>query len=714
MTETSHPERHHRKVWLGRAMAVTAISLAVYGAVTLVVLGRADAFPQGVAMFGVYAVGFGALAWLAIPRHPDNRAVWVPAWAAVFAGIGTAGWATTVLIADRAGLDVSASAWPGLAPADFPRAAAMSYEVVQLASIVAPLLMLTLWPLLFPEGRLRSPRWRWVAWAAVSTTTAAAALLIWIWRPASTVTFATQPEDLPGLGRLTLPLLSLAIVIMVISMASLVLRHRHSTGDTRHQYRWVGLGTVVLFASWLVLGAGRWQLLGGLAGAVIGVACYAVAVTKYHLYDIDVFVSRTLVYGMLAGFIAAVYVLVVVVVGGLLGSGTGNLVLALVAMALVAVTFEPARRRVQGWANRLVYGTRATPYEVLSRLTRRLAGTEPSEGILARMTRLVAEGTGATRSTVWLVEGDHLAAAAGWPRLPQPATAGSMDALAGFAVPVTHDERLVGALQVIKERGNPVTPTEERLLTDLAGSAGLVLRNQRLNADLASRADEIQESLRRLVEVQDAERRRLERDLHDGAQQQVVALKLKIAFAGLLAKNDRADDLAGDLDGLAAEAQAALDEIRALAKGIYPPLLEAAGLTAALQAQADLFTVPVEITAGEIGHYSKDVESALYFAAVEAMTNATRHASPSQIDVALAIVDDTLGLVVSDDGAGFDPACTPEGTGLTSVRDRVEALGGVLRLISTPGAGTTVSVGIPLQRDAGSVEARPLVTESVG
>lgn len=685
------------RVLVGRVMAAASVLLAAYGIATLIVIRRLDYLSEGVAMFTLFAVGFGALAWLAIPRQPRNRAVWVPAWAALFAGIGIAGWVTALLIAGLAGLDVSPTGSQRLSPSEVPLAVALGMELVNLGAVGGPFLMITLWLLLFPDGELSSRRWRGIAWAAVTTMIALTALLAWAAWPTSTIKYGTPTEEYAGIGVLIDPLFILMLAISGICAFSLVRRYRRSTGVTRQQYRWVLLGTGALYLQLMVINPEAWALLAGLLAVAISVVCYGVAVTKYRLYGIDVVISRTLVYGTLAAFIGAVYVLVVVGLGGMLGSGAGNLALAVAATALVAIAFEPMRRRAQRWANRLVYGKRATPYEVLSNLTRRLAGTEPTQGLLERMAQLMAEGTGAEQATVWLAdEEERLEAAAGWPQMPKPGEAESMDQLFGAVCPVFHDDRLMGVLEVTKARGNPVTPTERHLIADLAGSAGLVLGNQRLNADLVARAAELQASRRRLVELQDTERRRLERDLHDGAQQEVVALKLKVGLAEHMARREGLDDLAEQLGELAAEAQAAVDDIRRLAKGIYPPLLESEDVAAAIKSQAATMPIPVDMVSEGIDRYPRDVESAMYFAALEAMANALKHGESSNVHITLSTSEEMLNLQVTDNGAGFDPEGPHEGTGLINIRDRVEALGGEVHLDSARGRGTTVTVRIPL------------------
>ncbi|MGH2546385.1 MAG: GAF domain-containing sensor histidine kinase, partial [Actinomycetota bacterium] len=257
------------------------------------------------------------------------------------------------------------------------------------------------------------------------------------------------------------------------------------------------------------------------------------------------------------------------------------------------------------------------------------------------------------------------------------------------AFPVRHQGELLGALSVETSRREPLNPTQEKLVTDLAGQVGLILRNVRL-------IEELRASRQRLVAAQDEERRRLERNIHDGAQQQLVALAVKIRLARTLADRDleKAQSLLDDLQG---ETQDALENLRDLARGIYPPLLADKGLAAALEAQARKVPFPVRVEPNGIGRYPAEAEATAYFCVLEALQNATKYAEASSATVRLGLKDDQLLFTVSDDGRGFDPATTPRGTGLQNMADRLEALGGSLDVESGPGRGTTVAGQIPVR-----------------
>ena len=224
-------------------------------------------------------------------------------------------------------------------------------------------------------------------------------------------------------------------------------------------------------------------------------------------------------------------------------------------------------------------------------------------------------------------------------------------------VPVRHGDDLLGAISLSKPREEALTGTEDSLLRHLASQASLVMRNAQLTAELRATIEELLASRRRLAGAQDAERRRIERNLHDGAQQQLIALAIQL---GLLA------ELAGDPDlirqaipDLKAQLSAALDDLRALARGIYPPLLAEQGLVMALRAQAARSPVPVALEADQVGRYPQDAESTVYFCTLEALQNVAKHARATAVTVRLSGSGEVLEFSVSDDGAGFPAAAAP-------------------------------------------------------
>jgi signal transduction histidine kinase len=241
-------------------------------------------------------------------------------------------------------------------------------------------------------------------------------------------------------------------------------------------------------------------------------------------------------------------------------------------------------------------------------------------------------------------------------------------------------------------------PAKERLIGDLAAQAGLVLRNVRLTEELRARLDDLRAAQRRLVAAQDGERRRLERNIHDGAQQQLVALSVKARLADTMLERDRgkAHEL---LVQVQAETNQALEDLRSLARGIYPPLLADKGLAAALEGQARRAPLPVVIRADGIGRYPQEAEAATYFSCLEALQNVAKYADASRAVVTLSDGDGRLRFEVADDGIGFDLAATGYGTGLQGIADRIAALDGTLSVESTEGEGTRLAGSIPILSD---------------
>jgi signal transduction histidine kinase len=362
-----------------------------------------------------------------------------------------------------------------------------------------------------------------------------------------------------------------------------------------------------------------------------------------------------------------------------------------VAIGLLII---PIRNRARRFADRLVYGKRATPYEILEEFSSRMSEAYAAEDVLPRMARILGEAVGADRAHVWLRIGDELRPAGRWPdTAPMPASVRMVNAepppLAGdLAVPVRHHGELLGALEVAMPSNDPINPERERLVHGLAAQAGLVLRNARL-------IEELRASRERLVAAQDQERRKIERNIHDGAQQQLVALAVQQRLAtSLIGKDDNAARRM--LEQLQTQTNEALEDLRDLARGIYPPLLADKGLPAAFEAQARKAALPVAIEPDGIGRYPQQIESAVYFSVLEALQNIAKYARATRATVRLSHDQERLMFEVADDGRGFDAARTGYGTGLQGIADRLAALGGSLEVVSAPGDGTTVAGRVPI------------------
>ena len=583
--------------------------------------------------------------------------------------------------------------------------------------------------LLFPNGGLLpGPRWRWAAWVIFVDACEILALSMIVLAPiqlSPRLPSVPNPLAVPALDGLTnsnSPLTGVsALLVLGILVATVLVRFRRSRGMERRQLRsfaYVAAAALGLLLLSFPIGAADPGLGGSVATAagfigfgVLLPAAIGLAVMRHGLYDIDVFISRTIVYGSLAVFITAVYVGIAVGIGTLVGSGgKPNLGLSILATAIVAVGFQPVRERLQRVANRLVYGKRATPYEVLSQFSERVAESYASDDVLPRMARVLAEGTNADLAEVWLRSGDVLRRAAVFPAesaAPEPVQLDSAQrptvAHADRTVEVRHQGQLLGALIVTKRRGESLTPIEIKLMDDLAHQAGLVLKNVGLTADLQARLEDLRASRQRLVAAQDDERRRLERNLHDGAQQHLVAIKVKVGLAEMLLTRDP-DKARATIVALVHDADEALETLRDLARGIYPPLLAERGLAAALQSQAGKATLPVHVDADGVGRYPQETEAALYFCTLEALQNVQKYAAASAVQVRLREDANELLVTVVDDGRGFDVLTAVRGAGLTNMEDRLNALGGTLHIDSTPGTGTTLCAAVPILDEARSYE----------
>jgi signal transduction histidine kinase len=552
---------------------------------------------------------------------------------------------------------------------------------------------------LFPDGRPPSRRWRLLVWAIGGFTLLAVLGFILSPNPleAPDPFRLENPTAVQSLAPLADVLLTVggigSLVAALAALTALVVRFRRSSGDERQQIRWlayVGIAALVLMVgsfateSNVVVNNALFFLF--FLVLAMGIpAAIGVAILKHRLYEIDLVVRKTIVYAVLAAFVTVVYIGIVVGVGAAVGS-RGNAILSAVAAAIVALAFQPARRRAQHLANRLVFGKRATPYEVLSTFSDRLSDAYSVDDVLPRIARVLAEGTGAEEVTVWLRVGDRYRAAGSWPSEAHGAAA-DVDRPPQPSFEVRHLGEPLGAISVRMPASEPITAAQEKLAAEVAAQAGLVLRNVRL-------VEELRESRRRIVAAQDERAKKLERNIHDGAQQQLVALTVKARLARQLAARDTAktEEMLAQIEQ---DTQHALEDLRDLARGIYPPLLADKGLPAALAAQARKVPIPTRVATDGVGRFEPEVEATIYFCTLEALQNVTKYAQASTVDVSLRQDDGVVEFTVADDGRGFDPGVTNLGTGLQGMVDRVEAIGGTIDIESATGAGTIVRGRIP-------------------
>jgi signal transduction histidine kinase len=648
-------------------------------------------------LLSLACLAFATVGVLVVTRHPRNAIGWIYCWVGL-------GGTVSVFAQNYAsyGIVHRPSPLPG------------SVEMAWVASWTPPLSLLplvTLSLLLFPDGHLPSRSWWPLAWVATTATLVLTACLALAPIPLDAIPGIDNPFAIRFIPLQRLSLIAdaaffVTLACAIASAGAMVVRLRGATGETRQQLKWMtysaglfGIGFVLSgLVSYFAHVEARALAVPGLVALPVAAG---VAIFKYRLYDIDLVISKTVVFGTLAVFITTVYVAVVVGLGTAIGAqGEPSLVLSILGAAIVAAAFQPVRERVERLANRLVYGERATPYQVLAEFSERMAGASMAEELLPRMARLLAEGTGTARADVWLRYGDRLRRVAGWPHGDSPPEPRAVhdalrsDGRGGTRTElVRHDGEVLGALAVQVRPGSPLGPPEERLVSDLAGQAGLVLRNVRLIEDLRA-------SRERLVTTRDAERRRLEQDIRDRVERRLSAVATALSAATLMGDVDLQGRLFAELRE---ETAGALAELRDLARGVYPPFLACNGLVVALKAQTRGSAVPVSIQAEAVGRYPQDVEAAAYFCCLEALQNVAKHAQAGWATVTLGEDAGMLRFTVDDDGVGFEPASTTSGSGLQNMADRAAALGGHVRVRSAPGQGATISGWLP----ARTQEPRP-------
>jgi signal transduction histidine kinase len=673
-------------------VALAAFVAIAMGGLTLVVVNGESVAEQ--IPFVVAFSMFGFVGALILSRDPRNRIGALLLYGSCTTAIGFLAGETVTYLFERGTTDGVGIVTLGL--------------ISDLGWVVGILPVLFLLPLLFPDGHVPSPRWRPLSWAIVAFLLLLAAALVFgndVLTGSSDDVQIPNPLYVSALANVEISdaVINAALLLLLgASFASIVVRFRRSRGVERQQIKWVALAILLLVVS-LVLSTILLAL--GIESPLIDTLITApaflalpisigVAVLQFHLYDLDVVVKKALVAGTLALVVIVVYGVLVGLYGLVAAEGRSSGWVFVAALAL-GLAFRPVARFARRLADRVVYGRRATPYEVLTEFSERVGDAYATDDVLERMARLLGEGTGADRVAIWLHVGSGLRRAASWP-------AGSTvdDSIPLFAIArpdtfeVRHQGELLGAITATMPANDPMNPAKERVIHDLTSQAGLVLRNVRLVEDLRA-------SQRRLVTARDEERRRIERNIHDGAQQQLVALSVQTRLVRGLNERDpaKADAM---LSTIESQLQTALEDLRDLARGIYPPLLADKGLGAALEAQARRSAVPVTVETNGVGRFPQEVEAAVYFACLEALQNVAKYADARSVRLTLAQVNDDLTFEVADDGRGFDPERTGYGTGLQGIADRFAALEGAARVESRPGDGTTVSghVPVPARPDA--------------
>jgi signal transduction histidine kinase len=446
-------------------------------------------------------------------------------------------------------------------------------------------------------------------------------------------------------------------------------------------------------------------------------------------------VARAIELAGLVGLVAVVYLVIVLGLGRVPTDDERTLLLfSLLAGAIAALLYVPARQRISALATRVVHGEPRAPDEALRTFGDRLTRALPMDELLLQLAESLRRSLGLESAEVWAggdgrferlasdpdrgagrisLSPEELSVIAGasvsgnaWIEVWLPELLTGREGSAMRVAPITYGGELLGLLVAERaDRAEPFGGDDDHVLAELARRVGVALRNVRLDSalqasldELRRQADELRASRTRIVAATDAERRRIERDLHDGAQQRLVSLAVKLRLLGQLSDSDPAG-ANRMLEEMTASLDAAIQELREFAHGIYPPLLMDRGLGEALSAAAARASLPTRVDADGIGRYSEDIEAAVYFCCLEALQNAGKYAGDgATVRVELREEEGALTFAVIDDGRGFDIQAPRSGTGFTNMSDRLGAIGGGLRVDSTVGAGTKVSAVVPLPR----------------
>jgi signal transduction histidine kinase len=654
------------KARLAWGLAASALVLLVTALVVSVV-GGGDLNLESRVFTSAITLVFAGVGVLIAVREPRNAIGWIFLGSAVGAGLGS-------LAGSYASYWLDGSGSKGLG-----EAAAAYQEVSWMAFILVPSTFLLL---LFPDGRLLSPRWRPVAWCA--------ALGI----AGTFVLSGLEPGPIPDHPEVMNPygvdspvleaLEGVAVLALVIgllgSALSLILRYRRARGEQREQIKWLAFAGSVAVVT-VLIGTALYDVVGETAANVAIMlsvlalpAATGVAILHHGLYDIDVVINRTLVYAALTAGLATIYAAISLALGVALGAGS-TLPTAAATLA-VAVAFRPLRARLQLVVDRRFDRAR---YEGLRRIQRFLEDLRAGRAAPEATGEVIAQAVGDPRLELffWLPEA----------RLHVDAAGRAVDELPAAGRAVTPVRR--GTLELASVVHDPALAEHPVLLESLISAAGLAIEIARLRVEVRRQLAQVEASRARIVAVGYEERRRLERDLHDGAQQRLVSIGLALRDVQRRLPPGSAPAMA--LDTTVAELAAAIEELRELARGVRPASLDD-GLAPALRELAARSSLRARVEATD-ERFPDRLETAAYFVASEALTNAAKHARASEVAVSAVQRNGSLVVRVRDDGIGG--AQPTAGSGLMGMTDRVAALGGTVSVDSPRGRGTIVTAELP-------------------
>ncbi len=680
---------------LSWSIAVVSFTVVMIGLVisvlALIVSGRGVTFSHQF-FTPLLTITYGVVGALVASRRPRNPIGWI------FCAIG--------LLSALNMLSAGYALYSELVNSALPGAAFARWLSIWVW-IPNTLLTITFTLLLFPEGKVLSARWRLVAWSAGLGI--AAYTLSMAFYPGSLENLgipASNPYGIPGSAGVMNALMIIATPFLLVgifgSIASVIVRFRHAAGIEREQLKGLAVAGVIVIVG-NILGGIPWLLspnnpmsqeLSIIATDITLVSIViatGVAILRYRLWDIHIFVNRALVYGLLTALIVALYVVIVGALGSLLQAG-GSLPISLVGTGIIAISFQPLRERLQRGVNRLMYGERDDPYAVLGRLSERLEVVVASQSVLPTIVETVAEALKLPYAAIALKNGEQVSIAAEYLRSPVAAPRNTSEL---EILPLVYQLETMGRLILApRSPGESFSRTDSQLLETIARQAGVAAYNVRLTQDL-------QRSRERLVTTREEERRRLRRDLHDGLGPVLAAMSFKLDAVYNLADRD-AGAVKKMSTELKAQMQEVLADIRRIAYNLRPPALDELGLVGALKAHIashnQVQGLQITLEAPENPPpLPAAVEVAAYRIALEAMTNVSRHAGARHCCVRLSLPDD-LCLEVTDDGCGM-PGAVRSGVGLTSMRERAEELGGMCVAEALPQGGTGIIAHLPLSSE---------------
>ena len=678
---------------LSRSIALVAVGLVTIGLIFSVLALIADGHHATFShqfFTPVLTIAYCVVGVLVASRHPRNPIGWIFCITGLLTAVNmlTAGYSLYNQLAATPAppLGVSIAQWLDL-----------------WLWIPNSMLPFTFLLLLFPDGRLLSTRWRPVAWAAALGTAMITLAVALSPEPSKALGITGPnpfgiPDAAPVMNALIAASAPLILVGVFGSIASVAVRYRRAVGVERAQVKWLAYAGVFVIIGNLVGGI-PWMLSPGdpftlefsivmtfvtLVGIVLATG---VAILRYRLWDIDVIINRTVVYGSLSALVILGYV---VIVGGLglLLQAEGSLAIALVGTGIVAITFEPLRERLQRGVNRLMYGERDDPYAVLGRLSERLEVVAAVQSVLPTIVETVAEALKLPYAAITLKEGECFGTAAEYRHAAAPERKADANR---EILPLIYQSETVGQMILAPRAPDEAfSEIDRRLLETIARQAGVAAYNVRLTWDL-------QRSREQLVTTREEERRRLRRDLHDGLGPVLAAMSFKLDAIHNLADRD-AEGVKKLVTELKTQTQAALADIRRIAYDLRPPALDELGLVGALKEHITSCNqtqgMQITLEAPEIPPLPAAVEVAAYRIALEAMTNVSRHAEAHHCCVRLSLPGD-LCVEVIDDGHGL-PTALRAGVGLRSMRERAEELGGTCLAAALPQGGTEILAHLPL------------------